>query len=82
MNQNEPMALEAITEEINEEMDLEISRSTLSRAPKNLSSFLKHTWTPFLTTQHKIDRLDYSKTHLESILLFTVSLSQMNLGFT
>jgi len=61
--ENEPMALEAITEEINEEMDLEISRSTLSRAPKNLSLFLKHTWTPFLTTQHKIDRLDYSKTH-------------------
>ncbi len=82
MNQNEPMALETITEEINEEMDLEISRSTLSRALKNRGSFLKPTWTPFLTTQHKIVRLDYCKTHLESILLFTVSFSQMNLGFT
>jgi len=50
MKFNEPMALEAITEEINEEMDLEISRSTLSKALKNLSSFLKSTWTPFLTT--------------------------------
>jgi len=59
MNQNEPMALEAITKEINEEMDLEISRSTLSRALKNLGSFLKSTWTPCLTTQHKIDFLDY-----------------------
>ncbi len=41
--ENEPMALEAITEEINEEMDLEISRCTLSRALKNHGSFLKPT---------------------------------------
>jgi len=60
--ENELIASEAITEEINGEMDLEISRNTLSRALKNLSSLLKFTWTPFLTTQHKTDHLDYTIT--------------------
>jgi transposase len=63
--ENEPMNLEGIKEQIKEEMDLEVSRSTLSRALKNIGSFQIPTWTPFLTTQHKIDRLNYCKTHLE-----------------
>jgi transposase len=47
--ENEPMDLEGIKEEIKEEMDLKLSRSTLSRALKSIGSFLKPTWTPFLT---------------------------------
>jgi len=68
--ENEPMSLEGIKEEIKEEMDLEISRGRLSKALRNLGSFLKPTWTPFLTTQHKIDRLAYCKTHFENHATF------------
>jgi len=59
----EPMELEEIRNQVEGELDISSSLSTVCRTLKSMGRFLTPTWTPLLTEDQKNQRLNFCITH-------------------
>ena len=59
----EPMELEEISNQVEEELNINSSLSTVCRTLKSMGKFLTPTWTPLLTEDQKNARLNFCITH-------------------